>query len=221
MPKEQSINQGAIRPERDPFPSLIVPMKPAETNSFPRDLRQWVAEPKFNGIRALIHVREDSISIRSGSGKVITASFPEITEEFREIARTFEVFIIDGEIITGAGRENNEKDLVVNRLRMNPVSTRFDMLQNPCCFMAFDILYSVGNDSRKLAQKERRMLLEYLLDHSESSENFIRLTPQQKIKIRDYSLGAKLVGLEGIVLKRKDALYRSGVTHNWLKIKFK
>ena len=82
---------------------------------------------------------------------------------------------------------------------------------------AFDLLELDGRDLRNEPWAHRRALLEQLLAEADSG---IRLN--EHIEDVDGAVvfrQACVMGLEGIVAKRRDSRYRSGRCREWIKIK--
>jgi hypothetical protein len=84
-------------------------------------------------------------------------------------------------------------------------------------FYAFDVLMGDGDDLRKLPLSMRKTNLARMLARR---VNGIFLSNFERGEIGpDLFRHACLMGLEGLVSKRSDRLYRAGVSHNRVKIK--
>jgi bifunctional non-homologous end joining protein LigD len=81
---------------------------------------------------------------------------------------------------------------------------------------AFDLLYLDGRDLRQLPQRERRRLLEPLM---EGRDGAIRLSEELDADGEAFFRVACDLALEGIVAKHRARPYRSGKRPEWLKIK--
>jgi len=106
-------------------------------------------------------------------------------------------------------------------LTENPSSTAcacFSRQGAPDAFLyAFDVLEIDGRDMRKESWTQRRDILLQLLEAADAG---IRLC--EHIEDVDGAVvfrQACVMGLEGIVAKRRDSRYRSGRTREWVKIK--
>ena len=74
----------------------------ATTGALPADDGSWAYEVKWDGIRALVTVEGDSLSVTSRAGNDVTASYPEL----RGLADQVGVrsVVLDGEVVAfGAG----------------------------------------------------------------------------------------------------------------------
>ena len=55
----------------------------------------WVHEVKWDGMRVIAEIHAGAVSLRSRSGREVTASFPELAR----LGETFEDVVLDGEIV--------------------------------------------------------------------------------------------------------------------------
>src|SRR5437588_7619499 len=104
---------------------------------------------------------------------------------------------------------------------MNGVS-HFQLLQNALRreaklqYCAFDLMFLEGEDLRELALLERKKRLKSILPR----HKLIAFSPHRKTFGTKFFEQAERKGLEGIIAKRSESKYLSGVrTDNWLKIK--
>src|SRR5690606_21303774 len=84
-------------------------------------------------------------------------------------------------------------------------------------FVAFDLIYLDGYDLRAVPLRERKRQLQALLDGR--SEGTIRYGEHVEGDGAAFFRAACELGLEGIVSKRADDVYRETRTRGWLKIK--
>ena len=83
-------------------------------------------------------------------------------------------------------------------------------------YHAFDILHLNGEDTRRLRLLERKSRLFDVLDRVEQPN--LRLVESFAVTGPRLLSEACKHGFEGIVSKRRDAPYRSGISHDWLKV---
>ncbi|WP_292418986.1 ATP-dependent DNA ligase [Mesorhizobium sp.] len=164
----------------------------------------WDHEVKFDGYRTQLVKDGDGIRLYTKSGMDWTAKYKPLAEEAAGIkARTF---IIEGEIIV-----TNEAGLSDFHALRSAISRRPQDLY----LVAFDLLHLNGHDLRDMPLRDRREILQASIPaggHIQFSEAL------PGIGDAIYHL-ACAAGLEGIVSKRLDSVYRSGPTMNWRKIK--
>src|SRR4051812_47225017 len=80
----------------------------ATTGAMPSGDGAWAYEPKFDGWRVLVSIREGRVEARTRRGRLITDSVPELTQLGAPSACTV---VLDGELITGRGAAADFYDL--------------------------------------------------------------------------------------------------------------
>ncbi|HEX2579289.1 MAG TPA: hypothetical protein VHK67_02675 [Rhabdochlamydiaceae bacterium] len=170
----------------------IVPML-ATLVEKPFDDKGWIFEIKWDGYRALAEKAGD-IRLVSRNRKALE-QFPSILEELKKIPGKW---ILDGEIV-----------IVDKKGRSN-----FQLLQNyqrkqvhPPVYYVFDILFCGGKDLRHLGLMERREILRGLLKKARLKS--VKFSEHVEEKGNPFFREAQRKGLEGIMAKRKESLYRS------------
>jgi bifunctional non-homologous end joining protein LigD len=186
-----------------PRTSLFIP--PCEPILRPRPPRgeAWLHEVKFDGFRTQLHKAGGEAKIYSKNGHDFTARYPAIVTALTSLP--VRSAIIDAELTVCAADGAPE----FYRLLMS----RFD--QGDLCAWAFDLLELDGEDLRQRAFEARKEALAKVL---RKASPFLRVS-------ESFSDPVKLLaecerrGLEGIVSKRRDSLYRSGKSATWIKVK--
>lgn len=177
---------------------------------------QWTYEVKWDGYRALLTLRpgaEVPVTVMTRAGNIVTGSYPELQSMADALGITV---VLDGEIVAfdEAGLPS------FHRLQgRGGVSGRDAIMRsrtNPIVFVVFDVLHLAGMNTRELPLSHRRTVLDGL--DLEGAAAWRRSTA--------YDDGASLhaatkaANLEGIVAKRLDSPYVSGVrSKNWIKVK--
>ena len=168
---------------------------------------EWLHEVKFDGYRLIARIQDGKCSLITRGGQDWTAHFPRLAKELAAIPGAV---VLDGEVVV---------------LDSHGVS-QFQLLQNTWksrngdadpIFFAFDLLFQDGTYLRSQPLIERKAVLTKLLRKSKLA----------RVKFSDYVVGngdavvarACKMALEGIVSKRLDAPYQSGLTRTWLKSK--
>jgi hypothetical protein len=79
--------------------STIHPMK-AVSGTLPVG-PSWVYEPKWDGMRAVVHIADGQVRLWSGSGREVTVAYPELTHPPAEPSSTDGALrmVLDGEIV--------------------------------------------------------------------------------------------------------------------------
>ena len=118
----------------------------------------WFAEDKLDGIRAQVHKSGDRLAMYTRTLDRTDASFPEVVEA---LGRLPGEFLIDGEVVPyrdGQVLPFNHIQKRLGRKVMTPKVLR----DNPCVFIAFDVLYLDGDVAMDRPLRERRAMLERL-----------------------------------------------------------
>lgn len=175
------------------------------------DDENYLYEVKYDGIRVLVFVSNDSVVIKSRYGMDITKLFPELSCLSKIVSGKV---IFDGEIIIlDDGRVSFSK--LQKRFHLkNKKTIDFLSKTNPVVFMCFDVLYE-NRDLINLSLLERKEIL----NNYEDNEVFVKSTFV-------YGKGSKLfkaiksLDMEGIVAKKIDSKYLINErSDNWIKIK--
>ncbi len=180
----------------------IVPML-AKLIEKPFDDKGWIFEIKWDGYRALAEKDRD-VHLVSRNHKLFQ-QFPTIIEELKKIPGKW---ILDGEIVILDKKGRSDFQLLQNYQRKKV---------HPPVYYVFDILFYQGKDLRHLPLMERRQLLKQLL--KKARLKCVKFSDHIEEKGKAFFQLAKKKGLEGIMAKRKESLYRSSRTRDWLKIK--
>ena len=182
------------------------------------DVKEWLGEWKWDGIRAQLIRREGKVFLWSRGDEMITHSFPEISESAKILP---EGVVLDGEILAW----ENDKPLPFSVLqkRLNRKSTDYFVRnESPVVFLAYDLLEHGGEDIRELPLHERRQRLETLI--SSASRLPLRVSPLIKCQswegMRKLKEQSREREVEGIMLKRLTSRYQVGRTRgDWWKWK--
>jgi bifunctional non-homologous end joining protein LigD len=187
--------------------------------------RDLMFEPKYDGIRALVHVARGTprpdIRMWSRLGNEKTAQFPSVVRALEPLARHVPgPLLIDGEIVAlgDDGRPAGFQRLQ-GRIHVSGVEDveRLDRAQ-PTAFIAFDLLRDGREDVRGLPLSERRGRLERHIRRHVS--HTLRLSEQVAADGRALHGRAAAEGWEGLIVKEAASPYQSGRrSPAWRKIK--
>ena len=182
------------------------------------ELAEWQVEWKYDGIRAQLVRRGGQNYLWSRGEDLITERFPELAA-----LRLPEGTVVDGEVlIWNDGVPAPFADLQ-KRIGRKTLSAKL-LAELPAVLVAYDLLEEGGVDLRALPQHERRALLEALV--KACGQEQLQLSPlvqaqgwEQLAEIRTES---RARGVEGMMVKARDAQYGVGRTKNvgtWWKWK--
>lgn len=167
---------------------------------------EWLHEIKYDGYRT-------ELIIEGGKARAFTRRGYDWSHRYRRIVQAaaglpVKAAIIDGEAVV-LGDTGLPDYQALERELGNPNSARL-------IFYAFDLLHLNGRDLREQPLVKRKAVLEKVLKNAAPT-----LTYAEHLEVsgRDVFQHACRMGLEGIVCKRADATYRSGVQASWLKVK--
>ena len=186
----------------------------AESAPAPFSRERWVFELKYDGWRVLAERRGGASRLALRRGSDASATFPEIARAV--LALPYDL-VLDGEIVVldADGKPS------FSRLQERAHLTRADeaarsAVTAPATYYVFDLLALGGRDLRPLPLRARNALLSKIAP---------RLGPirfADHVETHGEALFAEVSrrGLEGMIAKRFDAPYRSGVRSDaWIKVK--
>jgi len=187
-------------------PDWIAPQLATLVDHMPSDDR-WLHEIKFDGYRLLCRVKNGEVRLFTRNANDWTAKLSAQADAIAHL-RLKEAWL-DGEavVLTDQGRSS-----------FQALQNAFDShFTGTIVYCLFDLLYLNGYDLRSTPLIERKRLLASLL--SGSSDAHLRYS-DHIIGDNEASLKeACRQGLEGLIVKRMDAGYRSGRGRSWLKVK--
>jgi bifunctional non-homologous end joining protein LigD len=170
----------------------------------PFDRAGWIFELKWEGYRAIAEVGGRGVRLYSRNHKSFEQKFAPIVETLRGLGHKA---VIDGEIVVLDDRGRSHFQLL-----QNYQTTGEGRLQ----YYVFDLLYLDGRDLRGLPLRRRKELLAEVI----RGVSNIHLSEHVEEKGVAFFKAAEEQGLEGIIAKDAESVYREGVrSHAWLKIK--
>jgi bifunctional non-homologous end joining protein LigD len=168
----------------------------------------WVHEIKFDGYRIQMRIENGEVSLKTRKGLDWTDKFSAIAREAGKLPDA----TIDGEIV--ALDHNGHPSFASMQAALSDGKT------DDLVFFAFDLLFTKGEDLRKLPLSERKQRLQALLDGKRKhDEGVIRYVEHFETGGDAILQSACKLSLEGIVSKKASAPYRSGRSGSWTKAK--
>jgi DNA ligase 1 len=208
-----------------------IPIRPAAAERLPsaaaimQKVGTCVAEPKFDGFRLQIHIEHrkghaSRVHFFSRNLLDMSAMFPDLLEAFMHM--NVGTVVCEGEAIcfdpnTGSFLPFQE---TVKRKRKHDIEKA--MVEFPLKIFLFDLLYYNGTSYLDMPLHKRRAELLTLI-HAMKSD-VVKTTEERVIKTADelenYFLETVSAGLEGLMVKKTDAIYQPGKRNfNWIKLK--
>ncbi len=183
------------------------------------------AQPKLDGFRLQVHVDktepEPVIRFFSRNLADMSAMFPEFVAACKELP--VQTFIADGEAMVF---DPNTKLFLsfqetVKRRRKHGIDEMVSEM--PLQLYIFDVLYLDGVNLLNATHMERRRQLCDLLadNHNDTLQVIEERTMSTPQELEHYFLEQIAGGLEGLVIKKPDAIYQPGKRNfNWIKLKY-
>ncbi len=207
-----------------------VPIRPAAAERLPtaraiiEKLGPSIAQPKLDGFRLQIHLKktDNKTEIHFFSRNLLDMSYM-----FPDIARAIETLdvqelICEGEAIVYDTHTNTFLPFqeTVKRKRKHGIEQAAE--EFPLRVFIFDLLYLNGKDFLNKTHEERRTrLLSLFKDFPSQAVQVIGELPVNTAQeLENYFAANIAAGLEGLVVKRADAIYQPGKRNfNWIKLK--
>jgi len=184
------------------LPKRLQPMLATLSNA-PFDDEGWIFEDKYDGFRMVAKIVGGKVTLYSRNGKIVSHSYIEIAKALEGVQGDA---VIDGELVAIGEDGVSHFQLLQNALR------RQAKLQ----YVTFDLMFHDGDDLRGLPLLVRKGRLKSILPR----HKLIAFSSDRKTFGTKFFDEAQRKGLEGIMAKRADSKYLSGVrTDDWLKFK--
>ncbi|QTN45643.1 ATP-dependent DNA ligase [Ectopseudomonas mendocina] len=205
---------------------LQLPLEQFEAQLGPAS--DWLVEWKWDGIRAQLVKRDGRLWLWSRGEELITERFPELHDLAEALP---DGTVIDGELVAWKEPATDSETvfgiqpfaLLQQRIGRKTLSKKL-LEEVPAALLAYDLLEWRGEDWRSRPQDERRARLELLV--AEVGDGRLQLSPQLTgSDWQDFARqreASRELGVEGMMLKRRDSLYGVGRTRDlglWWKWK--
>lgn len=214
-----SAGEGRAAPGQ-PYPFFLahaLDIAPAEFEAKLGAPSDWLAEWKYDGIRAQIVRREGQCWIWSRGEELVTERFPEVVAAAQGLP---DGTVLDGELVAWKDGALAPFQLLQQRIARKTLTKKI-LADAPVAFIAYDLLEAGGEDVRARPQHQRRAMLEAAIQGTG-----LQLSPlvegdswQALAAARERSRERRV---EGLMLKQREARYGSGRTRSdgtWWKWK--
>lgn len=211
LPQENDVKQllfeGDAFDHSKPYPFYLayqLDVAPHELGN----ISDWQIERKYDGIRGQLIVRNKELHVWSRGEELMTDKFIEFGPLKHLLA---DGTVLDGEILPFRDGRILSFNELQKRIGRKNISKK--VLQDvPLCLMCYDLIEYKGEDIRMKPLKERRRLLEEVINAQAS--DLLKLSPV--LECNDWSgleglrNSSKLLGCEGLMLKHRDSIYETG-----------
>ena len=185
------------------------------SRQLPVDDCSWAYELKWDFERSLVGIDGDDVWLTSRAGNDATGRFPEIAPIADALGSVDA--LLDGELVALDDHGVPSFERLQPRMQAHGrTAVEKGMATQPVVLMVFDVLWLAGHSTCELPYTERRTLLERLELAGPSWQ-----TPPTTFGGGDDVLEtSRALGLEGVVAKRVDSVYRPGRRSDaWRKVK--
>ncbi len=174
----------------------------------------WAFEMKWDGIRAIATVADDTVRLVSRAGNDLTLSYPELAELAQAVTGNA---ILDGEIVALDSRGRPDFGLLQRRMGLRKaLDVQKAMKTVSVHYLLFDIIEHNGEVLIDHSYDDRRAALIGAL----SPTSRIQIPPALEGNVREAIDMSRSLGLEGVVAKKRGSEYAIGRrSPSWLKIK--
>jgi DNA ligase-1 len=170
----------------------------------------WIAEWKWDGIRAQLIVREGECYIWSRGEELISDKFPEITALIPYFQSDC---VLDGELVIRRNGQIQSFQELQTRIGRKNVSRKV-LSERPAAFIAYDLFELNGIDLRNKPLQYRKEQLEKILVQLSAPSEQIQHSPGIEFssweELKEIRQKSREMQSEGLMLKRKDSHYHVG-----------
>ncbi len=203
-PARGSMPDGAVKAF---LPASLAPQLATLVDRVPADSREWQYEIKFDGYRMLTRIDGASIRCVTRNGNDWTAKLPQLAQAIAQL--DIPSGWLDGEIVVLNGKGQPDFGALQNAFDAGGTA---DIV-----YYVFDLPYYDGLDLREVTLAQRREILRTAVTrHPQAGIRFSEGFDQDP---QNLLASAQRLGLEGVIGKRKDSVYTSRRSPNWIKLK--
>jgi bifunctional non-homologous end joining protein LigD len=197
--------------KRTDFPGFISPMSASLTNAAFSN-SDWSFEPKLDGYRIITSIQDGKVSLWSRNGINVTDKYSILVPALQK--QKVSELILDGEIVAIDRIGRISFECLQQYLKVTRQTE--ECRESNLIYYVFDLLYQDGYDLRSVKYSFRRQALQKLLYTTDN----LRLVEAFEGDGKTVFEAAVKNGLEGVVAKKKESLYHSGLrSKDWLKVK--
>lgn len=181
-------------------PMLATPAKD------PFNDKDWIFEIKWDGYRAIAECGRKELKLYSRNGLSFIDKYPAVANALQTMPHKM---VIDGEIVV-LDKDGKPSFQLLQQYDEDP--------EYSIIYYAFDLLSLDGQDTRAIPLLQRKALLKKALPTGKKS--IVQYCDHIKTSGVSFFEKAVAMDLEGIIAKKTDSTYQSGIrTTDWLKIK--
>jgi bifunctional non-homologous end joining protein LigD len=200
------------------LPERLRPML-ATAGQLPSGQAGWAYEMKWDGLRAICFIGDDSVRLVSRTGRDITHAYPELAGLAAAVRQAgASGAVLDGEIVASGDGDRPSFEALQQRMNIAAAAdVRALAAQVPVTYLAFDLLSLNEHALLELPYRDRRDLLDELSLQGPYWQTPPAYTRESGAEILAVS---RRQGQEGVVAKRLASRYEPGRrSASWIKVK--
>jgi bifunctional non-homologous end joining protein LigD len=197
----------AGRARRLALPATLSPVLATLVDAPPPDPANWLFEVKFDGYRILARIDARGVRLFTRNGHDWSRKLPHLVRDLKSMRLA--PGWLDGEIVVRAA---DGKATSFQALQQAFDAGGSDEIE----YFVFDLPWYDGRDLTGEPLTARRALLRSLLEHAPAA---IRFSDEFAVEPAELLATACKLGLEGVIGKRRESLYGSRRTPDWIKLK--
>jgi bifunctional non-homologous end joining protein LigD len=184
---------------------FIPPMLLLRSETLPDDPSRWVYELKLDGYRAIAYKSGGRVQLRSRNDNDFNARYPAVVRGLADLPPDT---VLDGEVVA----------FDVDGRPSFPLLQNYGSADVPIGYFVFDVMVLAGRDVTREPLSARQALLETkVLPHLSEP---VRYVAPLEGDLRTLVHSVKAHGFEGLVAKRRDSRYESGLRSGaWRKMR--
>ena len=191
------------------LPLETPPMEAQSAEVLPEAGGLWQYEPKWDGFRCIAFKADDTVDLRTKSGKPLGRYFPEVVAFLQQMP--IKQFVVDGELVIEV---DGRLAFDALQARLHPAASRIRKLsaETPARLIAFDILadsHGVALLDRPL--RDRRQMLERFMAQADTLKQLIISPATQEVgQARFWLNDAGHGAIDGVIAKLLTDAYAPG-----------
>ncbi|MDN3919169.1 ATP-dependent DNA ligase [Roseateles violae] len=191
-----------------PYPFFLAHALPGEPAASLGERGDWLAEWKYDGIRAQVVKREGQVWIWSRGEELVSERFPEVA---LAASSWPDGTVVDGELLAWRPGDDHPAPFALLQKRIGRTRLSKTILaEAPVRLLAYDLLESEGEDRRQEPLRQRRARLERLEGLGMAVSPLVEAADWATLAgARERSRERRV---EGLMLKHRDSAYGIGRT---------
>ena len=175
------------------------------TKKVPKE-KDYIYEIKYDGFRVVAYLENGKVKLKSRNGKDFTNKFNSIAKDLKDTF-TDKLIVFDGEVVVFDKNGKSDFSLLQESIKSG---------KNNFCYVIFDVLALGEKDIRQKKLIDRKKILNDLAKFFPKNIILSEIVDGNGEKCFEI---AKILGLEGIVAKKKNSVYCGTRNEDCLKIK--